>query len=50
MAYSNSNASMTPFRVDEATVLAAIILIALGVLGLFHFTISTSVGVGKGGS
>jgi hypothetical protein len=46
MAYSNSNASMTPFRVDEATVLAAIILIALGVLGLFHFSVQAHVGKG----
>lgn len=44
MAYSN--ASMTPFRIDEATVLAAIILIALGVLGLIHFNVSASVGRG----
>jgi len=41
---SYSNASMTPFRVDEGTVLAALILIALGVLGLIHVSASASVG------
>jgi hypothetical protein len=44
---SYSNASMTPFRIDEATVLAAIVVIALGLLGLFHFSVAAA--VGKGG-